>query len=152
MVLYKVQNMSQKQMTPEEWEDLVRSFCKEITRSVTRKRGDVGRIAKLLGLKQQSISDMRSGRITGSAVINIRLFFLKAGIPDSEARKFLEHPQVMIQNLETPSALDKLVFELKNLYSENELAAWFKLLISKRVVEKDLGIEVKARMKRSNKS
>ncbi|MGE3680233.1 MAG: hypothetical protein AB7G93_00815 [Bdellovibrionales bacterium] len=144
--------MSQKTMTPEEWEELVRNFCKEITRSVTRKRGDVGRIAKLLGLKQQSISDMRSGRITGSVVVNIRLFFLKAGIPDNEARKFLEHPQVMIQNLETPSALDKLVFELKNLYSENELAAWFRLLISKRVVEKDLGIEVKARMKKSAKS
>ncbi|MGE0527389.1 MAG: hypothetical protein AB7P49_10030, partial [Bdellovibrionales bacterium] len=59
---------------------------------------------------------------------------------------------VMIQNLESPSALDKLVFELKNLYSENELAAWFRLLISKRVVEKDLGIEVKARMKKSAKS
>lgn len=136
-------------MTPEDWEELVRSFCKEITRSVTRKRGDVGRIAKLLGLKQQSISDLRSGRITGSVVVNIRLFFLKAGIPDHEARKFLEHPQMVIQNLETPSPLDKLVFELKNLYSENELAAWFKLLISKRTVEKDLGIEVKARMKKS---
>lgn len=135
-------------MTSEEWEDLVRNFCKEITRSVTRNRGDVGRIAKLLSLKQQSISDMRSGRITGSVVVNIRLFFLKAGIPDHEAKKFLENPQMMIQNLETPSAVDKLVFELKNLYSENELAAWFKLLISKRVVEKDLGIEVKARVKK----
>lgn len=140
--------MSQRPLSSKEWEDLVRSFCKEITRSVTRKRGDVGRIAKLLGLKQQSISDMRSGRITGSVVVNIRLFFHKAGIPDQEAKRFLEHPQLMIQNLESPSALDKLVFELKNLYSENELAAWFKLLISKRVVEKDLGIEVKARMKR----
>jgi len=135
-------------MSSKEWEDLVRNFCKEVTRSVTRKRGDVGQIAKLLGLKQQSISDMRSGRITGSVVVNIRLFFLKAGIPDHEAKRFLEHPQLMIQNLESPSSVDKLVFELKNLYSENELAAWFKLLISKRVVEKDLGIEVKARMKR----
>ena len=143
--------MSQKQMTPEEWEDLVRNFCKEITRSVTRKRGDVVRVAKLLGLKQQSISDMRTGRITGSSVVNVRLFFLKAGIPDHEARKFLEHPQAMIQNLETPSPLDKLVFELKNLYSDNELAAWFKLLISKRKVEKDLGIEVKARVKKNAK-
>jgi len=140
--------MSQRPMSSKEWEDLVRNFCKEVTRSVTRKRGDVGQIAKLLGLKQQSISDMRSGRITGSVVVNIRLFFLKAGIPDHEAKRFLEHPQLMIQNLESPSSVDKLVFELKNLYSENELAAWFKLLISKRVVEKDLGIEVKARMKR----
>ncbi len=141
--------MSQKMMTPDEWEDLVRAFCKEITRSVTRNRGDVGRIAKMLGLKQQSISDMRSGRITGSVVVNVRLFFLKAGIPDHEARKFLEHPQIVIQSLETPSALDKLVFELKNLYSDSELAAWFKLLISKRRVEKDLGIEVKARVKKT---
>lgn len=140
--------MNHKPMTPEEWEELVRNFCKEITRSVTRNRGDTGRIAKLLDLNQSTVSDLRTGRITGSAVVNIRLFFLKAGIPDHEAKKFLEHPQMMIQNLETPSALDKLVFELKNLYSENELAAWFKLLISKRVVEKNLGIEVKARVKK----
>lgn len=140
--------MSHKTLTPEEWEDLVRNFCKEIARSVTRKRGETRRIAKLLGLRPSSISDIRTGRITGSVVVNVRLFFIKAGIPDNEAKKFLEHPQAMIQGLETPSAVDKLVFELKNLYSENELAAWFKLLISKRVVEKDLGIEVKARVKK----
>lgn len=141
--------MSQKSLTPDEWEELVRNFCKEIARSVTRQRGEPRKIAKLLGLKPSSISDIRTGRNIGSVVVNLRLFFLKAGIPDHEAKRFLEHPQVIIQNLETPSALDKLVFELKNLYSENELAAWFKLLISKRTVEKDLGIEVKARVKKS---
>lgn len=140
--------MNQKTLTPEEWEDLVRNFCKEIARSVTRERGEARRIAKLLGLTPSSLSDIRTGRITGSVVINVRLFFMKAGIPDHDAKKFLEHPQAMIQSLETPSAVDKLVFELKNLYSENELAAWLKLLISKRVVEKDLGIEVKARVKK----
>lgn len=143
--------MSAKQMTSDEWDLLVQNFCKEITRSVTRQHGDVSRIAKLLGLKQQSISDMRTGRITGSVVVNVRLFFLKAGIPDTEARKFLENPQFMIQSLESPSPIDNLVFELKNLYSENELSAWFKLLISKRIVEKNLGIEVKARDKSKKK-
>ena len=142
--------MSQKNLSSEEWEALVRNFCKEITRSVTRKRGETQRIAQLLGITPSSLSDMRAGRITGSVVVNLRLFFLKSGVPDQEAKRFLEHPQAMIQNLETPSALDKMVVELKNLYSENELAAWFKLLISKRVVEKDLGIEVKARVKKKS--
>lgn len=140
--------MNQKQMTPEEWEELVRNFCKEIVRSVTRKRGDTSRVAKLLGLKQQTISDMRTGRISGSAVVNIRLFFLKAGIPDHEAKKYLENPVVITKNLESPTPLDKLVNDLKNLYSDSELAAWFTLLISKRHVEKNLGIEIKARVKK----
>lgn len=144
--------MSNKQLTQQEWDGLARDFCKEITRSLTRNHGDVRRIAKLLSLEPGTISDMRKGRSIGSVVVVMRLFFLKAGIPDHEAKKFLDNPQFLIKNLETPDGNDKLYQELKNIYSDNEVAAWLRLLISKRLVEKDLGIEVKARMKKSPKS
>ncbi len=139
--------MAGKDFNQKEWEELVRGFCTELTRSLTRKHGDVRHIANLLGLEPGTISDMRKGRSTGSVTVVLRLFFLKAGIKDSDAKKFLDNPQLLIKNLETPDQNDKLFQELKNLYSENETAAWLKLLISKRTVEKSLGIEVKARMK-----
>lgn len=118
-------------------------------RSLTRNRGDATKVAKVLGLQRATISDIRTGRSSGSATVNLRMLFMLAGISDSEARKILENPQLLLKDIESgpASQIDNLFLELKNLYSENELAAWLKLLISKRNVEIDLGVSLKATLK-----
>lgn len=81
------------------------------------------------------------------------MLFLLAGISDAQAKNILENPESLVKNLESgpASPVDNMFLELRNLYSENELAAWLKLLISKRTVEQNIGISIKASLKK-NKS
>lgn|SRR5665647_571654 len=144
--------MANKELTSKEWEEYVKKFWQEVIRSLTRERGEATKLAKALCLQRATISDIRTGRSSGSSTVNLRMLFMLAGIPDYDAKKILENPQLLVKNLESglTSQVDNLFFELKNLYSENELAAWLKLLISKRNVEKNIGVSLKASLK--NKS
>jgi len=142
--------MAEKQLTEQEWDRLVRNFFKELARSATRGRGGAQKLADAIGLSKQAISDLRGGRSVGRVVSNVRMLFYKAGIPDADAKKFLQNPNIVIKGLDSPSPVDSLVEELKNVYSENELLAWFRLLLSKKVVENEVGVGLKAFTKKKS--
>lgn len=142
--------MAEKQLTEQEWDRLVRNFFKEIARSATRGRGGAQKLADVIGLSKQAISDLRGGRSVGRVVSNVRMLFYKAGIPDADAKKFLQNPNIVIKGLDSPSPVDSLVEELKNAYSENELLAWLRLLLSKKIVENEVGVGLKAFTKKKS--
>lgn len=130
-----------------DWEEYVKNFVKEAMKALTRERGNASSVANALGLTRASVSDIKTGRSLGSTTVNIRMLFMLAGISDEEAKKILQSPELLVRNLESKkmSELDTLYYELKSQYSENELAAWMKLLKSKRSVEDHLGIVIKAK-------
>ncbi len=143
--------MTEKKLTAVEWDSLIRNFWCNLTRSITSGHGRSQKLATAIGVTRQAISDMRAGRSLGSVTSDTRMLFYQAGLSDEEAKKILENPHIIIKGIETPSIIDGLFQELKNTYSENELTAWMKLLISKRKVEESLGIEIKARTKKMPK-
>ncbi|MCY4643046.1 MAG: hypothetical protein OXB88_00345 [Bacteriovoracales bacterium] len=135
--------MRNRKLTQAEWKRLGNRFLSEIAKSATRGRGGAQRAADALGVSKQRISGMRTKEAVGDKIIWIRMLFLKLGLSDAEARKMLEHPNLFIKKIDSPSILDETFESLKNLYTENELIGWFKLLLSKRRVEKDLKISVR---------
>lgn len=134
----------EKKLAELEWKRLVNHFLSEIAKSATRGRGGVQKAADTIGVSKQRISDMRSAEAIGDKISWIRMLFYKAGLNDSEAKKILKHPNIVIKKIDSPSPIDEMYESLKNLYSENELAGWFKLLLSKYKVEKDLKISFRA--------
>ncbi|MCK4997871.1 hypothetical protein KAS08_06240 [Candidatus Pacearchaeota archaeon] len=77
----------------------------------------------------------------GSTVSWIRLLFCKAGIGDLQAKEIIENFDSILLNLSPPSQLDKLFERLKEQYTEQEIAAFFRVLISKSTVEEFLGLK-----------
>ena len=137
--------MKKDKLTKEEWKTLVNYFLSERAKSATRGQGGAQKVATSLRVSKQRISSMKSRQAFGDKVGWARMLFYEAGVSDSEARKILQNPHTAIKKaVHFPSPLDEMFEKLKNLYSENELAGWLRLLISKGKVEKDLGVSVRA--------
>ena len=139
--------MSKKELTELEWKQLTNSFLSEIAKSATRNWGGVQKVADKLKMPKQSISGMRSPKAIGNKVSWTRMLFYKAGISDTEAKKILQNPHIVIKEIESPSFVDEIFGKLKNLYSENELVGYLKLLLAKRQIEKDLEVSIRVHNK-----
>lgn len=136
-----------------EWNQLCNKFLSELTQSVTNDRGGAKKMSEALGIEKQRISRMRSPKATGNKVTWIRLVFYKMGISDIQAKKILSNPNIAFnKGLEAHlSPIDELYGSLRRIYSDNELAGWFKLLLSKRKIENELSISVTVKKKTSVK-
>ncbi len=143
--------MKKDKLTEAEWKKLCNHFLSELAKSATRGRGGVQKAADAIGVRKQRISSMRSDEAIGDKVSWIRMLFYYAGLSDTEAKKILENPNIVIKGVDTPSPIDEMVESLKNTYTENELAGWFKILLSKRKIEKDLKVSLKASDKEPSK-
>ena len=132
-------------LTKEEWKTLVNYFLSEVAKSATRGKGGAQKAATSLGVSKQRISDMKSRQAFGDKVGWTRMLLYKLEVPDSEAIRILQNPHTVTKKkIGSLSPLEEMFEMLRNLYSENELAGWFKLLISKRKVEKDLKVSLRA--------
>lgn len=86
-----------------------------------------------------------------SATSFMRVAACLAGLTDSQASDLLANPTSVLKNLEPASEIEALFNEVKGLYSDNELAAWLKLLRPKHQVASDIGISLKASIKSTKK-
>ena len=136
--------MKKNRLSEAEWKQLCNHFLSELAKSATRGRGAVQKAANAIGVRKQRISGMRSNDAIGDKVSWMRMIFYKTGLSDQEAKKILSSPNVVIKGIDSPSVTDEMYESLKNIYSENELAGWFKILLSKRKIEKDLQVSVRA--------
>src|SRR3989339_975863 len=123
-----------------EWDKLIDDGLKKLASSATKKRGSAAKLAKILNKSRSSIVQMKT-MAKGSTSSWIRLLFYKADIDDLHAKEIIENLDSILLNITPPSQLDKLYERLKELYSEQEVAALFRVLISKSAVEEFLGIK-----------
>ena len=144
--------MAKKALTEAQWTSLTNHFLSEIAKSSTHNWGDVQKVANRLKMTKQRISGMRSPKAVGDKVSWVRMLFYKAGISDSEAKKILQNPYIVIKEIGSPSFADEMFGKLKSLYSENELVGYLKLLLAKRQIEKDLEISIRVLGKSGKKT
>lgn len=136
----------------EEWDTLVRQFLRKMAQTATRNRGAATTLSKAINKSKSAVVDMKTEG-TGSVVSWVRMAMHVAGISDAEAKEMLQDPAILMRNrIEMPSQLESLIHELRRHYDENELAAWMTLLLSKRQVEDDLGVTLKAALKKDFKT
>ena len=136
--------MKKDMLSENEWKQLCNHFLSELAKSATRGHGSVQRAANAIGVRKQRISGMRSDNAVGDKVSWIRMLFYKVGLSDKEAQRFLSNPNVVIKSIDAHPVTDEMYESLKNLYSENELSGWFKILLNKRKIETDFKISLKA--------
>ncbi len=137
-------------LTDADWEQLVRHLIQNIAQRATRNRGSTVTVARATNLSLSAIAQMKG---TGKAgpVSFIRVAMHLAGLTDKQAKYILQNPSFILKNLGPSSELENLFNEIRQYYSDNELAAWLKLLKSKHQVEKELGITVKASVSKKQK-
>jgi len=134
-----------------EWDQLVRTLIQTVAQLATRNHGAAASVARATNLSKSAIAQMkRSGK--ASPVSFLRVAAHLAGLTDKQAKALLENPGSVLKNLEPASEIETLFSEVRKYYTDNELAAWLKLLKSKHQVEADLGITVKASVNKSKKS
>lgn len=133
-----------------EWNKLVNEGLKKLAVSTTKKRGDAAKLAKVLNKSRSSIVQMKT-MAKGSTVSWIRLLLHKAGLNDSQAKEIIENFDSILSSVSPPSQLDKLFERLKELYSEQEIAALLRILISKSTVEEFLGLKKPTKKKKNLK-
>lgn len=132
-----------EQLTDAEWNQLVRHFIQTVAQQATRNHGAAAQVASATNLSKSAITQMkRTGK--ASLVSFIRVAAYLANLTDRQTKSLLENPASILKNLEPASEIETLFSEIRGYYSDNELAAWLKLLKSKHQVESDLGITVKA--------
>jgi len=102
--------MKEKKLSEGEWKRLVNHFLSELAKSATRGRGGVQQAANTIGVSKQRISDMRSSEAIGDKISWTRMLLYKAGLGDADAKKILEHPNIVIKNIDSPSAVDEKTY------------------------------------------
>lgn len=138
-------------LTDAEWDHLVRNLIQMVAQLATRNHGAAAGVARATNLSKSAIAQMkRTGK--ASPVSFIRVAAHLAGLTDKQAKVLLENPGSILKNLEPSSDIESLFSEVRKYYSDNELAAWLKLLKSKHQVESDLGITVKASISKTKRS
>jgi hypothetical protein len=140
-----------EKLTDAEWDHLVRSLIQTVAQLATRNHGSATSVARAANLSKSSIAQMKK---TGKAspVSFIRVAAHLAGLNDRQAKALLENPSSVLKNLEPASEVETLFNEIRKYYSDNELAAWLKLLRSKHKVESELGITVNASVNKTKRS
>lgn len=140
----------QKALTDAEWDQLVRGLIRTVAQLATRNRGTLTKVAQATNLSKASIANMRkTGKASVISFIRVAAYF--AGLADDDAKDLLENPSSILKNLEPASEIESLFSEVRKVYTDNELAAWLKLLKSKHQVESELGITVKAALRKRSK-
>lgn len=137
----------QKSMESKAWSASIRAALIDFAKEATRERGATEKAAKALGVTRSAIEKMK---ITGQGSVEswLKLAAFKADLDEKQLRFFLDNLQQILSDVTPPSALDKVWEELKASYQDQELAAWAKLLLSKKKVEDELGITVKATLRK----
>jgi hypothetical protein len=140
-----------EKLSDAEWDQLVRSLIQTVAQLATRNHGAAASVARAANLSKSAIAQMkRTGK--ASPVSFIRVAIHLAGLTDKQAKALLENPGSVLKNLEPASEIETLFNDVRKYYTDNELAAWLKLLKSKHQVESDLGITVKAAITKNKKS
>ncbi|MEZ4742814.1 MAG: hypothetical protein R3B45_10260 [Bdellovibrionota bacterium] len=138
--------MSDKPLTKAEWSKLIRDSLRYFAQSVIKERGAIEKTAVALDLSRASIEKMKSNG-TGSVESWIKLAVHSAKMPPEKTKYVLTQLTSIVDQLNPPDELDLLFQETKKNFDRNELAAWMTLLLAKRKVENQLGIDVKAKLK-----
>lgn len=142
---------TEEKLTDAEWDQLVRNLIQTVAQLATRNHGAATNVARAANLSKSAIAQMkRTGK--ASTVSFIRVAAHLAGLSDKQAKSLLENPGSVLKNLEPASEIETLFNEIRKYYSDNELAAWLKLLKSKHQVEADLGISVKASLSKGKRT
>lgn len=138
-------------LTDAEWNQAVRNLIQAVAQVATKKRGSIAQVAKAANISESAIKQMKA---TGKAstVTLIRVAAHLAGLTDKQAANLIENPESLLKQVEPVSELENLFNQMRRQYSDNELAAWFKLLHSKNVVEEHLGISVSASLGKPKKN
>lgn len=136
----------QKSKESKAWSASIRAFLIDFAKTATKERGATEKAAKALGVSRSAIEKMK---ITGQGSVEswIKLAAFKANLDEQQLKYFLENSQQILAGISPPSAFDKLWDDLKASYPAQELTAWARLLLSKKKVEDDLGITVKASLR-----
>lgn len=134
---------SDEKLSRSEWERLARDLVQTIANRATKNQGAAAALARATDMSQSSIAQMkRTGKASIPSFLRVAAYL--AGLTDREVRELLVNPVSILKNLEPASEIESLFNEIRGFYSDNELAAWLKLLRSKHQVEENLGITVKA--------
>ncbi len=142
---------TEEKLTDAEWDQLVRNLIQTVAQLATRNHGAAANVARSANLSKSAIAQMkRTGK--ASTVSFIRVAAHLAGLSDKQTKGLLENPGSVLKNLEPASEIETLFNEIRKYYSDNELAAWLKLLKSKHQVEADLGISVKASLSKAKRT
>ena len=71
-----------------------------------------------------------------------------AGLSPEEISSLFTNFPSLLKEVKPLSELDLLFEELKKNYTKNEIAAWLKLLISKKEIEDFIGVNIKVSSKK----
>ena len=128
-------NLSDKQ-----WDRLTKRFLISLINSMTSNRGDATKIAKSINKTVAYISQMKENG-KGTVITWMRVVFVRAGLSDTDIKGVLEEPEFLFKKLTKPSVLEVLFERVKGIYSEQELVALFRVIISKKTVEEYLSLK-----------
>ena len=134
--------MTRRVLSEKEWENLVRELFKSFAHSSLPNRGDNVKAAKALKVSLSTIEQMKSyGK--GSLKTWIKLASYRANLSPDEVRAFFNNFPGLLKEIKPLSDVDRLFEEIKKQYNSQEIAALLHLLLSKRDVEKFVGINIK---------
>lgn len=139
--------MSKKKISERDWDKFVKELLKSFAGSTLSDRGDNIRAAKALGLSLSAIEQMKSmGK--GSTKSWIKLAAYNSNLSSQELIKIFENLPGILKSVRPISEVDRLFEELKSNYSSQEIAAMLQLMLSKRAVEKFVGVDIKVSKKK----
>ena len=136
-----------KKISEKEWDTFVKETLKSFAYSAMPNRGDNVKTAKALGISKSAVDQMKShGK--GSPKTWFKLMAHHAGLSPEEISSLFTNFPSLLKEVKPLSELDLLFEELKKNYTKNEIAAWLKLLISKKEIEDFIGVNIKVSSKK----
>ncbi len=145
-------NLAKGQKSPESraWSNSIRTALIDFAKSALRERGDTDRAADFLGVSRSAIDKMKDTGL-GSVESWVKLAAFKTKLDKKRTQYILENLSQVLAGVESPSGIDQIFEDLKSSFSDQELAAWMKLLLSKKRVEDEIGITIKASLQKKRK-
>lgn len=142
--------MSKTSLSKSQWSTLIRDALKNLAQSATVERGSIERAAEALHLSRVAIEKMKSDGM-GSVESWIKLVAFKAQLSETEVRRLLMNPSLLVKGVGNADPLDGLFAQVKREIPTQELAAWLRLLLAKKQVEEHVGVQIKVTTKASAK-
>lgn len=133
--------MDYSSISEQEWNELAREFAKKYARSVLPDKGDNIRAAEVLNMSISSVEQMKiSGK--GSIKTWFKLMAFDANISPVELKNLVNSASTIFKNSKPMSDIENQFEKLKENFSSNELSAYFRLLLSKKEIEKSFQVKI----------